>query len=260
MSVGYNGSTEFSQLGNVDRMSNAPAWTTTLGLYINALTGAAAVVSRSAAGSAPFQFEIQMTASAQILILFDNAGSFGTATTTPVLNAVTPYHVGVVFDGRGVTNDDKWKVYIDGVSAGALTFGSAAPTTALASLTGQPVHVGIRGGGTIGLNGFVQDIRMWDVALTPQEIANDRLVLVPGRPESLRLWAPFTTKTDTRTFVPLDADVVHTTATADGGELFPARTIGQYGSQAPKPSRRGRTLRSFTQDRVRSFPGFQRGM
>jgi len=70
------------------------------------------------------------------------------------------HHVACVYDGDGIDG------YIDAASVGTI-----AKTGDLAAQSGTPITIGNRADGTRGLNGNVQDVRIFRCALSPANIA-----------------------------------------------------------------------------------------
>lgn len=73
----------------------------------------------------------------------------------------------LVFDGTGVTNDDRLKLY-RGTTAIPLTYGSTIPATSTASVA--QMFLGKYANGSVALATKMKDFRIYDDALTSDEI------------------------------------------------------------------------------------------
>lgn len=87
-------------------------------------------------------------------------------------------HVAVVFDGTQTTNADRIKIYINGVQQ-SLTFiygGGVTAVPATSSLTPTlPFVIGCAGtapASNICFSGYLDDVRLWDVARTATQVAS----------------------------------------------------------------------------------------
>lgn len=262
MSVGFNGTSEYLTISNLNRLNNARCWTATLSVYPSVWPSAATVGffwSKSNVGAAPFMFEAAITDAGKVKIWFDNlSGTLGTAETTNTLGVGVASHVGIVFNGGGSTNAEKWQIYLNGGNE-TLTFAGAAPAVALASAT-DPLYMGVRSGGGNWFPGYLEEFRMWELSLSGTDILNDLTRTIPAHGEYLRLWAPLTTKTDTTVYTAYDATIAFNTASADGGTLVSRfNAISPYHT-FPRPSRRWRSRRAGTQHTVPFYTGLKRGI
>jgi hypothetical protein len=100
--------------------------------------------------------------------LGDN-GSGGNARTTNVdMVAGNQYHVAFVYDGDGATNADRLRIYVNGRQK-TLSFAGTIPSSLQDSLCS--VKIG-KFGGILGryFNGAMDDVRIYDRALTVEEI------------------------------------------------------------------------------------------
>lgn len=263
MSVGYNGTTEFSNTRTISNMSGAAAWSASI--WVFALIGGVAgyPYSISNGGAAPFLWELQLNTDGSAAAVVETAGasvSTGTATSAFINSVFT--HFAMVYDGKGSTDADKLKLYSQGVQK-TLTFGGAAIGTTLDSLS-NVMYLAIREGGSNFYPGFLNQFRMWDIPLTAQEVELDRLYRVPPRTDRLQYWAPLSSRTETTVYTasPLtNTQLTHSTATADGGET--TYTGGEKPAAHPhRASRRSLTghQRRRSTKTVPFYAGYHEGM
>ena len=97
-----------------------------------------------------------------------NAGA--KSSVTPVLN--TWYNVTVVFDGSGLANGDRLKMYIDGVHDTLMTFTGTIPTSTanMTTVGSSTFQVGARHNGTDYFDGNIDEPAVFDYSLTQGQI------------------------------------------------------------------------------------------
>lgn len=231
MSTLFNGTTEFGSYTPI-RMNGATAFSMTMQINFASLPGTQIMISRTVAAAQPFQWEFQATAAGALIAVWDNAGAFGTGqTANGTVTTATNYHLAMIFNGVGASNDEKWKIYVNGTYTGALTFGGAAPIGTLATGLSSQMFIASRNGTASFTNAYFEDIRMWDIALSAQDVANDYISNVPDYPERLVTWLPMTGKTNLDTYTPLSQTFTHNAAGADGGSPLVTKSIYLGGAQ-----------------------------
>ena len=119
-------------------------------------------------------------------IHINNAGA-AKGSYTPTLSDGDCFHFAVVYDGAGVSNSDRLKLYIDGVAV-ALGFTGTIPATT-ATMTGG---FGSDGTGAPGyFDGSLDELRVWSDVRTPTEIADNRLLSMVGNEAGLVAYYQF---------------------------------------------------------------------
>jgi len=76
-------------------------------------------------------------------------------------------HWTMVFDGAGATNDDRLKIYFDGVDQGPLTFANGPMPTSIPDAGAAVVQIGQHEFFT----GIIDELRIYDGALSPGEVS-----------------------------------------------------------------------------------------
>ena len=126
--------------------------------YINPLAAASGWIELSI-GSTFFRFVV------------DNGGiTYGTASVAPALN--TWYNVTVVFDGSGLANGDRLKMYINGVHDMSMIYTGAIPTV-LQNMSTQainPFKIGTRYIGADFFDGNIDEVSFFDYSLTQLQV------------------------------------------------------------------------------------------
>ena len=82
--------------------------------------------------------------------------------TGPYLHVGTVYHLATVYDGSNIMT-----LYIDGVELGSGPVGPAYPSSLQITEIGRSPHTQQR------FDGLIDDVRIYDYALTPEQILSD---------------------------------------------------------------------------------------
>ena len=98
-------------------------------------------------------------------------------TATGLLSAGVWGPWAMVFDGAGATNDDRLKIYFDGSSQGALTFGNGDIPTTMPDAGAAVVEIGKHN----YFDGVIDDVRIYDRVLSSAEITSVRSKASPCR-------------------------------------------------------------------------------
>ncbi len=111
-----------------------------------------------------------------------NAGS-SHADYTPSFSDGDCFHIAYVFDGSGVSNADRLKLYING-SAVVLTFSGTIPASS-ADMGISTLFLGKATSSYDYFDGSFDEFRIWSDARTPTEISDNRLVSLVGNEANL---------------------------------------------------------------------------
>lgn len=112
----------------------------------------------------------------------------GNSGRTGVVLAVSTWaHVAYVFDGAGVGNAARLKVYVDGISQ-SLTFVGTIPATLPSSTAALLLGTPYSGRALLGRVAF---LKAWTAALSAAEVLNEMRARRPHRTANLFLWAPY---------------------------------------------------------------------
>lgn len=98
------------------------------------------------------------------------------------------HHYTVVYDGSGSANADRVKIYLD-AALQTLTF-SGTTTATLVSAAGSNMVVGDNGVANDAMSGQLADLKIWNVSLTADELANEMRTRRPQRTSGLQMWVP----------------------------------------------------------------------
>ena len=96
------------------------------------------------------------------------------------ISSNTWFHWAVVYDGNGVTNADKLKLYINGnTTPVTLVFTGTIPSTTSASLSGENAYLSPSAD---FFGGYMDEVRIWSTARTAGEIAANynKIITVPA--------------------------------------------------------------------------------
>jgi hypothetical protein len=161
---GTNDSVSVTSIGPVDTVSRM-----TVSHWLKPTVNGFSVFSAksNAAGTTGWLFQTISTDNTNILFYDGSTGSKASTTS----NLFTPgswHHVVSVFDGSQVGNANRIKIFIDGVQQ-SLSFLGTFPATI--SSTSEPFRIGGWEGGTAYFNGSIDDVRIYNRALSPREVA-----------------------------------------------------------------------------------------
>jgi hypothetical protein len=128
-------------------------------------------ISKWSSGSSRFEIQQSGTGlngpSALIAIVSNGSNSYG-YTGSGVLSTNVWYHVAMRFSGNESGNANRIQLYVAGVNQ-TLTFVGTIPTQTASNAAS--ILAGIESVGTYPFNGQLDDIRIYNRALSPQEIA-----------------------------------------------------------------------------------------
>lgn len=132
------------------------------------------------------------------------------------------YHVAFVYDGEGATNSDRLKAYVNGVNL-PLAFGASADIPAGMTGAHPIVRLGseptsyispMQSVGTTPLNGKLDEVRIYTVARSSTDIANDAAGQIePGQPTPTPTPSLTPTQTNTPTITPTPSNTPTSTPT-----------------------------------------------
>jgi glucose/arabinose dehydrogenase len=167
--VGLDGVNDFVNLGNPAGLQLTGSMTVSAWIYSGAFPGDdAAVVSKRGAGESGWQLDTTIDRGPRTIgfkLTSSSGGSmFRYGATTMQLNAW--YHVTGVYNAANRTLD----VYLNGQPDNGAAVGTV---TAAQQNSGNNVNIGRRANGGFGFNGRIDDVRIYDKALTPTEVQAD---------------------------------------------------------------------------------------
>ena len=174
--VGIDGAAAFTMMAwvNIDTLEN-------LG-FLMAKDGACRLTMTTGPGTT-------MTAATTSVITGDIAG----AAVAGVWD-----HWAYVFDGAGAANADRLKLYKNGVNQ-TLTFTGTVGAT-LPDAGAEPFRVASNTSNTIFTDQKVAHLKLWTVAMTAAEVAQEMNSFRPVRTSGLIVWSPYDDGTNARDY------------------------------------------------------------
>ncbi len=122
-----------------------------------------------------------------------NDANVGVHTSSGTLVTDTWMHIAVVYDGTKTGNLERAKIYLNGVEASTGSFGeipSSLPSTT------APLYLGAWGNGGYNLQGQLDEVRLWNVKLTPEGIQAGMNCELTGTEEGLVAYYNFNSGAD----------------------------------------------------------------
>ncbi|MBI5684491.1 MAG: LamG domain-containing protein [Verrucomicrobia bacterium] len=171
--ISFDGNNDFIQAADSPSLSITGDMTVAAWVYVNDLSGFRSIVSKNGfiypAGPVPYDFYLFKDTGIPSFLRGDDS-TYGGATGAVAVNAGEWHHVAVTQSGTAVN------FYLDGASAGSATI--STPTAD----ANQPLYIGNRGDSGTDFYGYLDDVRIYDNALSAGQIA----ALVP-EPSSIML-------------------------------------------------------------------------
>jgi hypothetical protein len=188
MALDFDGVDDEVTHGDIAGMSGA-ANLTVAGWFMVDVAEVIGIFWSKWASNLGIQLQIGAADTTKIRVVFSNWTPFMLSDAGTITTGVW-YHLAVVYNGGGVTDADKVKVYKNGAAIN-LTPGGTIPTTL--ATTADPFRVANEG--AAGGGGFADikaaNIQVWLASLTAGEIAQQANMTIPVRTANLSLWAPY---------------------------------------------------------------------
>lgn len=158
--LSFNGTDQFVMISDAGALTSA-AYTVEAWVKFNAVQNSA-IIQRLNAAETTSAFGLYLNSSGNFVHYADD-GALHTVTATTIAEAGKWYHVAGAFSAGTM------RLFVDGVEEGT-------PVTGISSLTGSMDHLNIgknmSGRGDNYLNGQVDEVRLWNAALTESGIAD----------------------------------------------------------------------------------------
>lgn len=182
MALNFNGSSDKVSHGDVTGWDGASALTTMFWANPDTLGTDRYLFGKTDSASA-YTFTLQQDPSTNTSLMVRCSGDpANNAIVTSVFAAGTWVHVAAVFDGSLVGNN-RLKIYINGTVA-TPSYSGTIPAT-LADSAASVVMSGARSNSSAFFDGSLAAIKVWTVALTAAEVANEMHVIRPTRTANL---------------------------------------------------------------------------
>lgn len=175
----FNGTNNLINAGNINEFSGASQFTLEAMVRSdNSILYKTILAKRSGWDGFSLQFDQTVVNNGLLFFLGTGSGYCMAHTAANSFTSNVWNHVAVVFDGTQATNADRIKIYINGVQQ-SLTFiygGGVSAVPATSSLTPTlPFIIGCAGtapASNICFSGYLDDVRLWDVARSASQIAS----------------------------------------------------------------------------------------
>lgn len=146
--------------GDLDELDSVSQFTFEVHLNIQTLNAFTQIINKQLNSTNRLQLQID---NGKIVCIVAN-GSNSYRQTGYVLEEDVWYHIAMVFDGNQSTNEDRLKLYVDGEElnlsgSGSGTLPSVTPSTSASIVLGDNTF-----------DGFVDEVRVWDTALSQSDI------------------------------------------------------------------------------------------
>ena len=188
MALDFDGVDDGVEHGDIAGIDGTATLTVMLWTYVDTLELSAAFSSKSLASSTETYSLGIMNDDTSVLVFRGNAQFHGNAPTGTLVTGVW-MHLAVAYDGAGVGNSDKVKLYKNGVGL-SLTFPTAPPTTLADSVAGA-VRTFRFLANAVFLDGRAAHHKIWLAPLTAPEIIQEMNSYRPVRTANLVLSSPY---------------------------------------------------------------------
>lgn len=157
--------------------------------FVDAVPTAETAYLAKVVAATPYVFLFGPTTTNTVTVLLGAAG--GNSGSTPASSQTNGVweHWAFVYDGNGAANADRLKIYKAGVNQ-SLTFVGTIPASAADGGT-EPIYAARDSRGSVFLNGRLAFIKLWTVALTAAEVAQEVFSYRAVRTADLVLAAPY---------------------------------------------------------------------
>ncbi len=180
----FDGQNDYVNLGNITQLDNTTAFTFEALLYSTEIERAKTIFAKRDydGNRIQLQYEQGVATGNRLVFLINNTWGYSTTETFP-LNQWN--HVAVVYNGTGSSNQDRLKMYINGVAI-SLTYQGTIPSTT--PIVSQPCLLGSEStsaSSMISFTGKMNDVRIWTVPRTATEIASNINACLSGSESGL---------------------------------------------------------------------------
>ncbi|MBU6389917.1 hypothetical protein KGQ31_00010 [Patescibacteria group bacterium] len=176
--LAFNGTNQYVNNGYFTNIDNQNALTISAWIKVKSFSDYEAIFSKYAS-SATLRYEVTLagaglygvgTNNKNILWSIGNgSGSSYGYTTSNLLSANSWFHIVTVYNGSGSTDSDKAKIYINGVQQTVAFSGTAIPSAG-PNIGNVNATIGERNNGSIYWNGSIDDLRVYNRALSAGEV------------------------------------------------------------------------------------------
>lgn len=164
--LSFDGAGDYVNLGDITELNSATAFTFEGWFNFTAVPADYNLFYK--VFDSDHNVSIRTTAGDQLVVGISNGSpaSGEIAVYSGVITAATWTHIAVVYDGTGVTNADRLKIYINNALQ-VLGFTGTIPAATSASISGVSAYLSYSSN---SFNGGMDEVRIWDVARTAGSI------------------------------------------------------------------------------------------
>ncbi|TAF78175.1 MAG: choice-of-anchor D domain-containing protein [Bacteroidetes bacterium] len=166
--LNFAGDNDFVDLGNITALNNASTFTIEMWAFQSNVLGDKIYWAKNVNNNNRIELQ-NVSGSPNNLYIFLSNGvnSYGVTSNNPI-QPNQWQHLAVVYDGNGVTNDDKLKLFINGIPV-TMSFSGTLPNTT--NNNSSPFVLGVEPGFSPSyFNGSMDEVRIWNVALSATDI------------------------------------------------------------------------------------------
>lgn len=188
---------DVAEHGDIAGIDSGAALTGMCWVNLDAIVDRDGVLNKGLLGSTTsFYMRVAVTTNA-IRVAFGGAQTPG-GLTGNILTTGVWAHWAFVYDGGGVANADRLKIYFNGTDQ-SLTFAGTIPATMNDSGTGL-VRVGRDSEEQNTVDGKIALVKVWTAVLTAAEVFQELNSYRPTRTANLVLWSPYDDGTSARDY------------------------------------------------------------
>jgi len=179
----FDGSDDYVSIGDINQLDRAGSFTISGWVNTETLKNYGSVVTKE--NGATNRIWLGESAGAlggndDVILVLANGSNTYSYTTGNILNNGTWNYWTMVYDGSGNTNADKLKFFFNAIEQ-PLTFVGMMPSTAPSN--GANLEIGADASHSRFLDGSIDDLRIYNYALTPEQIIADMNSGSPGPTE-----------------------------------------------------------------------------
>jgi LruC domain-containing protein len=178
--IDFNGINSEADLGDINELDAVSSFTIEGWAIVNDWTpGVKQIIFEKSFGGNQVALHVHPTGDFNLHI--DNIGaSYGGL--IPTLSDGDCFHFAVVFDGSGVANADRLKMYIDGVAVAIAFVGTVPASTADMGASSLKLGNGVVAG---FFDGSLDELRIWSTVRSATEISDNRFLSLIGNEAGL---------------------------------------------------------------------------
>ena len=165
----FAGDNDYINVGDVTELNSTSAFSVSQWVYITDVTADDRIFHKAIDGSYDISIAPYEVTTQRIYFEIGNgSNSFGYWDSTGVISNNSWVHLVAVFDGSGSSNEDKAKIFVNGIER-ALTYTGTIPSTT-ADLSSNNLKLGTGDSGEY-FTGRLDEVRVYNRAIVPEEVS-----------------------------------------------------------------------------------------